>query len=200
MIELMKLPYKQNALEPVISSDTVALHYEKHHQGYVDNLNKLIKGTIYEDMSLEDMIYEAHLEPENLPPTPVFNNAAQVYNHNVYWESLDPQKEEMSSKTREHIEDYFTSVDNLKTSVVDAAKKHFGSGWVWLCMHQDKSLFVYASHDAATPIVDPSATPLFVIDVWEHAYYLDYKNDRAKYVEAVWTVLNWRLIGQKLGY
>lgn len=204
--ELMKLPYERDALAPVITKEMIDFHYGKHHQGYVDNLNKLIKGTAYEDMSLEDIIRESaayikqryHLDVESAPGNlyknadnhALFNNAAQVYNHNIYWQSLRP-KADIEQAAVERIERYYGSVDGLKQTIKQAATKHFGSGWVWICEHEDESLFVRDTHDAATPIIDPLVTPLIVIDVWEHAYYLEYKNDRAAYIDAIWDVINW---------
>jgi Fe-Mn family superoxide dismutase len=197
MIELMKLPYERDALAPVITKEMIDFHYGKHHQGYVDNLNKLIKGTAYEDMSLEDIIREAASQQEYFGdgrPNPLFNNAAQVYNHNLYWESLRPEEpvgSGMSTKAEDRINRYYGSVDGLKETIKKSASRHFGSGWVWICEHEDESLFVQDTHDAGTPIVDPLVKPLLVIDVWEHAYYLEYKNDRAAYVDAIWPILNW---------
>ena len=195
MFELMKLPYAQDALEPALSKETISFHYGKHHQGYVDNLNKLVKGTAYEDMELEDVVREAFIQtPRNTKTNSLFDNAAQVYNHNLYWNSLrqdEPVGSGMSSAAEERINEFYGSVDNLKTTITQAAKKHFGSGWIWICQHEDASLFVQDTHDAETPIVDPLVTPLLVIDVWEHAYYLQYKNDRAEYINQLWSVINW---------
>jgi Fe-Mn family superoxide dismutase len=195
MIELMKLPYAEDALEPIISKETVGLHYGKHHKGYVDNLNKLIEGTTFEDMSLEDIVRESFSAFKNNQTCegrgdPIFNNAAQVYNHNLYWNSLRPKGEKISDAARSYIEKYYGSVDRLKQTVTAAASKFFGSGWIWICKHEDNSPFVQPTHDAGTPIIDPLTTPLLVIDLWEHGYYVDYKNDRAKYVDQVWTLLN----------
>ena len=207
MIELMKLPYAQDALEPAISKETISYHYGKHHKGYVDNLNKLIEGTGYADMKLEDIIREAGQDfPRDGKGTalgtqycpgngsPLFVNAAQVYNHNLYWESLRPDEPVgagMSQAAESYIREYWGSVDRLKSTVTRTATKLFGSGWVWICKHEDNSPLVHATHDAGTPLDDPLVTPLLVIDVWEHAYYLQYKNDRAKYIEQLWPVINW---------
>lgn len=207
MIELMKLPYAQDALEPAISKETISYHYGKHHRGYVDNLNKLVEGTGYADMKLEDIIREAgqdfprddkgrELGSHYCPGrgSPLFVNAAQVYNHNLYWESLRPEEpvgSGMSEAAESYIKEYWGSVDRLKTVIITQATKLFGSGWIWICKHEDNSPFVRATHDAGTPLDDPLVTPLLVIDVWEHAYYLQYKNDRAKYIEQLWSVINW---------
>ena len=207
MIELMKLPYAQDALEPAISKETISYHYGKHHKGYVDNLNNLIEETGYADMKLEDIIREAgqdfprdsqgrELGTQYCPGrgSPLFVNAAQVYNHNLYWESLRPEEPVgagMSEAAESYIKEFWGSVDRLKTVITTQATKLFGSGWIWICKHEDNSPFVRATHDAGTPLDDPLVTPLLVIDVWEHAYYLQYKNDRAKYIEQLWPVINW---------
>lgn len=188
--ELMKLPYDRDALAPVITEEMINYHYGKHHKGYVDNLNKLVEGTAYEDMSLEEIIREGSTQEDKA----LFNNAAQVYNHDLYWNSLRPEEpvgSGMFAKSEERIGRYYGSVDGLKETVKQTATKHFGSGWVWICQHEDESLFVRDTHDAGTPITDPLVTPLLVIDLWEHAYYLEYKNDRAAYIDAIWPVLNW---------
>ena len=203
----MKLPYAQDALEPAISKETISYHYGKHHQGYVDNLNTLIEGTAYEDMTLEEIVQEAGADlPRNgkgretggqyCPGrgSPLFTNAAQVYNHNLYWNSLRPEEPVgvgMSKAAEAYINEYWGSVDRLKRTMTSAATKLFGSGWIWVCKHEDNSPFVRGTHDAGTPLEDPLVTPLLVIDVWEHAYYLQYKNDRTAYIEAIWPVINW---------
>ena len=197
----MKLPYAQDALEPVISKETISYHYGKHHQGYVDNLNKLVKGTAYEDMSLEEIILESVLDkaPNGSDfcdgrGSPLFNNAAQVYNHNLYWESFRPDEPVgtgMTEKTESMINKYWGTVDRLKMSIKTTATKHFGSGWLFVCKHEDDSPFLQATHDAGTALIDPLVTPLLVIDLWEHAYYLQYKNDRSDYIDQIWSILNW---------
>jgi Fe-Mn family superoxide dismutase len=210
MFELKKLPYAHDALEPIISNETISYHYGKHHQGYVDNLNKLVKGTAYEDMSLEEIIRESSAQNRvryqidtgqtMLDTQALFNNAAQVYNHDLYWDSLRPEEpvgSGMSAQTEDRINRYYGSVDGLKETLKQAATKHFGSGWIWVCQHKDESLFVRATRDAETPIIDPLVTPLLVIDIWEHSYYLQYKNDRAKYIDEIFAILNWdRLVAK----
>ena len=195
MFKLMKLPYARDALEPVISKEIIDYHYGKHHQGYVNNLNKLIEGTAYNEMSLEDIIRESTLQgtggPWHYKPAPLYNNAAQVYNHNVYWNSLRPKTDKITDKAEERINEFFGSLDGLKTALKQAATKHFGSGWVWVCEDDDKSLHVRDTHDAGCPIVDSSIKTLLVIDVWEHAYYLEYKNDRGAYIDAIWDIVDW---------
>jgi len=163
-------------------------------------LNKLIEGTAYEDMELEEIIRESAHDKINGRDycagrgSPLFNNAAQVYSHNLYWNSLrseEPVGSGMSEEAEDRINRHYGSADGLKTTITLAAKKHFGSGWVWICQHEDESLFVQNTHDAGTPIIDPLVTPLLVIDLWEHAYYLQYKNDRAEYINKLWSVINW---------
>lgn len=200
MFELMKLPYAKNALAPIISEEMIDYHYGKHHQGYVDNLNKLVEGTAYEDMALEEIIREAssqkrmryHIDTGEplMDSNALFNNAAQIYNHNLYWNSLRP-KADIDEAAKERVERYYGSIDGLKETIKQAATKHFGSGWVWICEHEDESLFVKDTHDAGTPVIDPLVKPLLVIDIWEHSYYLNYKNDRAKYIDDIFTILNW---------
>ena len=197
MFELMQLPYARKDLEPAISEETIKYHYGKHHQGYIDNLNKLVDGTAYEDMPLEEIIRESlsaykknHDQSCEGRGDPLFNNAAQVYNHNLFWNSLRPKGEKTSDEANEYIEKYYGSVDRLKQTITSATSKFFGSGWLWICKHEDGSPFVQPSHDAGTPVIDPLITPVLVIDLWEHSYYVDYRNDRAKYVEQVWTLLN----------
>lgn len=196
MFELMKLPYDEDALEPVISKETIGFHYGKHHAGYVKNLNKLVEGTQYEDMSLDEIINTA-------PGGPVFNNAAQVWNHDFYWKSLTPNNPDVGQvippELEETIKKYWSDVDTLKTEFKTKATKHFGSGWAWLCLHPDGSLFTQTSPDAETPIIDPLIVPLLVVDLWEHAYYLQYKNDRGEYIDQVWTLINWESVAANLG-
>ncbi len=203
MFELMKLPYAQDALEPVISKETISYHYGKHHQGYVDNLNKLVKDTAYEDMTLEEIIKESALDKpqgtnEQYCPgrgSPLFCNAAQVHNHNLYWESFraeEPVGTGMTEKTESIINKQWGSVDRLKTSIKTAATKLFGSGWVFVCKLDGEDAFqIRTTHDAGTPLTSDSVTPLLVFDVWEHAYYLQYKNDRAEYIDQLWSIINW---------
>lgn len=203
MFELMKLPYAQDALEPVISKETISYHYGKHHKGYVDNLNKLVKDTGYEDMSLEDIIRESVLDKPQGTDTQfcpgrgskLFCNAAQVYNHDLYWNSLRPDEPVgagMSEKTESIISKQWGSVDRLKSSITRQATSHFGVGWIFVCRNnEDDSFSIRPTHDAGTALTEPSVTPLLVLDVWEHAYYLQYKNDRAEYIEQLWSIINW---------
>jgi Fe-Mn family superoxide dismutase len=187
MIELMKLPYAEDALEPFLSKEIVHYHYDKHHRGYVDNLNKLIKGTTLEDKTLE-VIIKAKSEG------PVFNNASQVWNHNFYWNSLTAAPKEKAfdpeSKIGKALVAKFKTFDDFKTKFTDVAKKCFGSGWVWLVL-TDGELEIRSTKNAHNFVSDEKVKPLLVCDVWEHSYYLEYKNDREKYVKAFFDYINW---------
>ncbi len=185
---LPPLPYADHALEPVISANTLHFHYGKHHQAYVDNLNKLIAGTEFAGQSLEKIISGSAAEPDK---TAIFNNAAQTWNHTFYWHSLRPQGGgEPPAALKKKIEAAFGSLDAGKKELAAAALAQFGSGWVWLVLDGDK-LKVVKTGNADTPLT-AGLKPLLTIDVWEHAYYLDYQNRRADYVNAVLDkLLNW---------
>ncbi|HUC62964.1 MAG TPA: superoxide dismutase [Alphaproteobacteria bacterium] len=194
-IELPKLPYAENALEPVISARTLSFHYGKHHAGYVANLTKLIEGSAFAGLALEEIVRRAHAEKA----TPVFNNAAQAWNHTFYWHSMKPQDDAApKGKLKAALERDFGSVDDFKTQFAKAATAQFGSGWTWLVAEQGK-LAIKATANADTPLLG-SAKPLLVIDVWEHAYYLDYQNKRPDYV-AGWIekLANWDFAEANLG-
>lgn len=187
-ITLPPLPYPENALEPVISARTMGFHYGKHHKGYVDNLNKLIAGTEYADAGLEKIIRETAGRPEK---TAIFNNAAQAWNHTFYWSSLKPNGGgEPAGALKKRIVETFGSVDACRKELAAAAVSQFGSGWAWLVLDNGK-VRVVKTGNADTPLTS-SMTPLLTIDVWEHAYYLDYQNRRADYVAAVIDkLINW---------
>jgi Fe-Mn family superoxide dismutase len=184
---LPDLPYAQNALEPIISARTLEFHYGKHHQGYVNKLNAAIEGTPMESMSLEDLITTTASDAEKVG---IFNNAAQVWNHTLYWKSLKPGGSQMPAELTSAIENSFGSVDDFKSRLASAAGSQFGSGWAWLVKEGD-SLKVVKTSNAQCPLT-AGQTPLLTIDVWEHAYYLDYQNRRGDYVKAVIDkLLNW---------
>lgn len=185
---LPTLPYADNALEPIISANTIHFHYGKHHQAYVDNLNKLIVGTEYASLTLEKIISETAGKPDK---TAIFNNAAQTWNHTFYWHSLRPQGGgEPSALLEKKIEASFGSLDACKRELATVAMTQFGSGWVWLVLDGDK-LRVVKTGNADVPLTI-GLKPLLTIDVWEHAYYLDYQNRRADYVNAVLDkLINW---------
>jgi Fe-Mn family superoxide dismutase len=187
-IVLPPLPYAEDALEPVITAKTLGFHYGKHHQGYVDNLNKLIAGTEYADLTLEKVITSTVGKPEK---TALFNNAAQTWNHTFYWNSLKPNGGgEPPAALKQKIEAAFGSVEACKKELASAAVSQFGSGWAWLVL-DGGVLKVVKTANAEIPIT-MGFTPLLTIDVWEHAYYLDYQNRRVDYANAVLDkLINW---------
>ena len=181
-ITLESLPYTEGALAPVISARTISFHYGKHHAGYVKTLNGLIAGTQYAGRALEDIIRTAAGRGD----TAIFNNAAQAWNHTFYWNSLAPAGKGGGPSTAllAAVKAAFGSLDACKAALADAAIKRFGSGWAWLVAENGK-VSVESTPNAETPIVRPGVNPLLVVDVWEHAYYLDWQNVRADYVKAV---------------
>ena len=193
---LPPLPYAENALEPVISANTVGFHFGKHHKGYVDNLNKFVAGTEFADFSLEKIIAATKDKSDKMT---IFNNAAQIWNHNFYWRSLKPKGGGEPSKVlKEKIEASFISVEACKKELVTAATSQFGSGWAWLVLDGDK-IKVIKTGNAIIPN-DKDIKLLLVIDVWEHAYYLDYQNRRNDYVNAVLDkLINWDFATENLG-
>ncbi len=185
---LPKLPYAENALEPVISAKTISFHYGKHHKAYVDKCNKLIQGTPLEKMSLEKIIVTTSCKPYQ---TAIFNNAAQAWNHTFYWNSLRPASDaKMPDTLKKLIDKSFGNIDTFKSVFAQAAVSQFGSGWAWLVKDGEK-LKVVKTANAENPL--PSGlVPLLTIDVWEHAYYLDHQNKRADYVKTlIEKMLNW---------
>jgi Fe-Mn family superoxide dismutase len=193
---LPPLPYGEDALAPVISANTISFHYGKHHKGYLDNLNKLIAGTEYADFTLEKIITAT---AGNTDKTAIFNNAAQTWNHSFYWQSLCPKGGGAPpAALKQKITASFGSLDACKKELLTAATTQFGSGWAWLVLEGDK-LKVVKSANAETPL-SKGMKPLLTIDVWEHAYYLDYQNRRADYVNAVLDkLINWEFAARNLG-
>lgn len=188
--ELPKLPYALDALEPHISKETLEYHYGKHHQTYVTNLNNLVKGTDLENKSLEELIKTTE--------GGIFNNAAQVWNHTFYWNCLAPNAGGApTGKIAEAINKAFGSFEEFKKQFNDAAAKNFGSGWTWLVKKADGSLAIVNTSNAATP-VSGEDKPLLTVDVWEHAYYIDYRNARVKYLEESWALVNWSFVEANL--
>lgn len=187
---LPDLPYPKNALAPHISEETLEYHHGKHHQAYVTNLNKLIEGTEYEGRSLEDIIKTSSGS--------VFNNAAQVWNHTFYWHCLSPNGGgKPSAKLLAAIESSFGSFDEFQQKFTQTALTTFGSGWAWLVKKEDGSLDLVSTSNAQTPLTDETLTPLLTCDVWEHAYYIDYRNARPNYVDAFWKLVNWAFVEEK---
>ena len=184
--ELPALPYAKDALQPHISAETLEYHYGKHHQAYVTNLNNLIKGTEFEEMSLEDIILKS--------AGGVFNNAAQVWNHTFYWNCLSPNGGGAPAGTlADAINAKWGSFDAFKDAFSKAAIGTFGSGWAWLVKNTAGELEIVSTSNAATPMTN-GQTALMTCDVWEHAYYVDYRNARPKYVEVFWNLVNWNFV------
>jgi Fe-Mn family superoxide dismutase len=194
-IELPPLPYAENALEPTISARTMSFHYGKHHRGYVDTTNKLIANTTLADLPLEKLVMAVSRDPNQVK---TFNNAAQVFNHDCYWKSMRPKGGgKPTGKILDRINGAFGDYDQFRAQFVEAATSQFGSGWAWLAFAGDE-MKVMKTSNADTPIVHGYA-PLVTIDVWEHAYYLDYQNRRADYVNA-WldNLVNWDFANENL--
>ena len=184
---LPPLPYSTDALADVISEDTLLVHYGKHHKTYVDQLNKGIEGSELEALTLNEVVRRTAQKPESAS---LFNNAAQAWNHAFYWHSLRPQGGEIPSTLRLMIDRSFGSVDQCKQALASAATGQFGSGWAWL-VQEGEELRVITTHDADNPLTE-GLTPLLAIDVWEHAYYLDFQNRRVDHVNAlIDKLMNW---------
>jgi len=188
---LPALPYEKNALEPHISKETIEFHYGKHHQTYVTNLNNLIKGTEFADSSLEDIVKKSS--------GGIFNNAAQVWNHTFYWNGLSPKgSRQPTGQLADAINSTFGSFEKFKEEFTKTAVTTFGSGWAWLVKNADDSLVLVSTSNAGNPMTS-GQTPLLTCDVWEHAYYIDYRNVRPKYLEAFWNLVNWDFVAKNLG-
>jgi Fe-Mn family superoxide dismutase len=218
MFTLIQLPYEPDALEPVISARTLGFHHGKHLQGYVDNLNKLIVGTEFESMSLEEIVIATSMRAPAGPLTAIFNNAGQILNHNLYFSQFRPCHSETAEPAKEsalirQIEHQWGTVDEFKAVFAATGVTLFGSGWVWLSAAPDGSLVITQEPGASNPIcrsvissageagVEKSRlTPLLTFDVWEHAYYLDYQNRRAAHLEALWGIVDWRVVEERYGY
>jgi Fe-Mn family superoxide dismutase len=187
---LPDLPYPMDALEPYISSKTLEFHYGKHHQAYVNNLNNLIPGTPFENAELEEIIQKSD--------GGVFNNAAQVWNHTFYWNSLSPEGGgEPTGKLAEEITQFFGSFDSFKEQFTKAAATLFGSGWAWLVKDAYGNLDIVQTSNAGCPIKN-GLTPILTCDVWEHAYYIDKKNARPAYIEDFWKLVNWNAVAERM--
>jgi Fe-Mn family superoxide dismutase len=186
---LAPLPYAYNSLEPEISEETLRYHHDKHHAAYVAKLNALIEGTPYEKMSLEDIISKSE--------GAIFNNAAQMWNHTFYFDTLSPTpKSAPTGALLDAIVSQYGSVDNLKKEMNEAAVNLFGSGWVWLIKNKEGKLSIMSGKDADTPL-RYGMCPLLTIDVWEHAYYIDYRNARADAVKAIWNRIDWKRVEER---
>jgi superoxide dismutase, Fe-Mn family len=188
--ELPPLPYPRDALAPHISAETLDFHHGKHHQAYVTNLNNLAKGTEFEAMSLEDVVRKSQ--------GGMFNNAAQIWNHTFYWNSLSPKGGgEPAGKLADAIRKAYGTFPEFKEKFSQAAIGTFGSGWAWLVQRPDGTVGIVSTSNAATPLTGADR-PLLTCDVWEHAYYIDYRNARAKYVESFWNLVNWEFAASQM--
>ena len=192
---LTALPYAQNALAPIISADTVSYHYGKHHQGYVDRLNELVLGTGYEEMDLEELINTA----EYINKEVIFNNAAQIWNHDFYWKSLSPKGGgKPAGELGQKIEAAFEGYEKFIEKFAEAGMAQFGSGWVWLVEHHG-ALKIIKTPNAENPMSQEKGKALLALDVWEHAYYLDYQNRRNEYLKAaLGKLINWEFAAMNL--
>jgi superoxide dismutase, Fe-Mn family len=186
---LMQLPYEPSALAPYISAETLSYHYGKHHAGYVNKLNTLIEGTEFADKPLEHIIMNAS--------NAIFNNAAQIYNHDFYWKSLSPAATTPSMHLLSLIQRDFGSMQAFEEAFLAAATGFFGSGWVWLVITNEGKLEINTTSNADTPLRH-SKTPLLTCDVWEHAYYIDYRNVRPDYLANWWKLINWDFVSENL--
>ena len=180
---LPELPYKKDALQPFVSEETLNYHYSKHHAAYVNKLNELIEGSNYKGKTLEEIISSSK--------GPIFNNAAQMWNHNMYWHCMTPEKNQKPSESLQNaIKEKFGSLEQLQAEMKSHALSNFGSGWTWLVINEHEGLNIINTDDAHNPL-NSSDNTLLGIDVWEHAYYLDTRNDRGKYIENFFQVICW---------
>ncbi len=190
LFELPNLPYEKNALEPHINKQTIEYHYGKHHQAYVNNLNNLVPGTAFEGKDLEYIVKNSE--------GGIFNNAAQIWNHTFYFHSFSPKGGgEPSGKVAELIKRDFGSFEDFKAAFNKAAATLFGSGWVWLVLTNEGKLSIVQEGNAGCPLTK-GLTPILTMDVWEHAYYLDYQNKRPEYIDAFWHVVDWDVVNSRI--
>ena len=192
MFKLPQLPYAKTALSPFLNEEQMNYHYDKHHKAYIDNLNKFIETDAnLKGKSLEDIVLSSQ--------GGIFNNAAQIWNHTFYWFNMAPagQGSQPSSELSAQIQKDFGSLDQLKAQFVDGGVKTFGSGWIWLCFDTTaQKLTLVSTSNAAVPFTNNGPVPLLVADVWEHAYYVDYRNLRLKYLETFWNHINWNFVNE----
>lgn len=179
--ELPELPFSKDAFKPVISAETFEYHHGKHHRAYVNKLNELIVGTPFESKTLETIIMEAN--------GPIFNNASQIWNHTFFWNSITPGGSKPAGQLLASIQSSFGSLEGFKEAFIKAAVGQFGSGWAWLVKTNNGSLAIETTSNAENPMRN-GKKPLLTVDVWEHAYYIDYRNERPRYVDTLWNVLN----------
>ena len=193
--QLPQLPYDRKALDPVMSAETLDFHYGKHHKAYVDKTNELIAtDPSLAGASLTNVVRSARREGN----AKLFNNSAQLWNHCFFWQCLSPEKQQPSGKLAQLIDDGFGGIDPMLQKLGDEAVNHFSNGWAWLVLDRDQ-LKITSLHDADTPLVHDGMVPLFTLDVWEHAYYIDYRNERPKFVTSVLSnIVNWNFVAQNL--
>ena len=191
--ELPELEYAYDALEPTIDKETMEIHHSKHHNTYVTNLNKAVEGTELEGKSLEELVKEVDSLPEDVK-TAVRNNGGGHYNHSLFWQLLTPGQKDIPAELKEAIEEKFGSVDSFKEKFEAAAAGRFGSGWAWLVVGND-GLEITSTPNQDNPLSE-GKTPVFGVDVWEHAYYLKYQNRRPEYLGAIWNVVNWEKVNE----
>lgn len=187
---LPELPYAREALEPHMSRETLEYHYGKHHKAYVDNANKLIAGTEFDKMSLEEAVKKSSGK--------IFNNVAQIWNHTFFWHCLTPKQMPPGKKLSDTLTKTFGGLDDFKKQFTEAAIGTFGSGWAWLVKNADGQIAITSTSNAGNPMTG-GQTPLLTCDVWEHAYYIDYRNARPSYLEHYWSLVNWQFVEKNLG-
>ena len=191
-IALLKLPYSLDALEPYISKETLHFHYDKHHQTYVDKCNELIQNTPYKDMRLEEIIVRT-CDKEGKEKK-IYNNASQVWNHTFFWNCMTPQpKAQPGRALHRALEAHYNNLESFVEKFTNSAVEIFGSGWNWLVKNHDGSLSIASYKDAESPL-SHGQIPLLTCDVWEHAYYLDYQNDRKSFLQNFWKVVDWEFV------
>jgi len=189
-IKQPELPYDYKALEPHISKETIDFHYGKHHKAYVDKLNNQIQGSKFQKATLEEIVKNSK--------DGLFNQAAQVWNHNFYWYSLSPKGGgDPNTDLKQELEKFFGSIEQFKKEFTAAALSQFGSGWAWL-IKESNALTIVTSSNADTPLAHPTQKALLTCDVWEHAYYIDYRNARNTYLDAFWNIVNWDFVNKNL--
>jgi Fe-Mn family superoxide dismutase len=194
-VELPKLPYAMDALEPYISRTTLEFHYGRHHKKYVETVNQLVEGTNLGKLGLLEIMQASHRQKADL-----YNNAAQAWNHAFLWDCMSEPGEGPSLALRHEIERDFENLGEFKNRFATEAKSLFGSGWIWLVVDARGKLQIRSLSNAGNPIVEMNENPIMVCDLWEHAYYLDYQNERPKYLENVWSVMNWDFMERNLAF
>jgi Fe-Mn family superoxide dismutase len=187
---LPELPYAKEALEPHMSRETLEYHYGKHHKTYVDTANKLVAGTEFEKLTLEEVILKSSGK--------IFNNTAQIWNHSFFWNCLSPKSAPPGKKLADALVKSFGGLDDFKKQFTETALGTFGSGWSWLVKNSDGTLAIVSTQGAGNPLTDHKK-PLLTCDVWEHAYYIDYRNARPTYLEHYWALVNWEFVERNLG-